>query len=90
MRPCQLIHVGTIDCVSTDSLTAVRPPVYYCMCFVCSWTFFCKRPFLCRDDAIVDLPLEHKMSALTPVQEAWPMKMLPPFATPPKAPKWRF
>ena len=43
----------------------------------------------CRDEAILNLPLGLKMSSLVPVEEDWPMKMLPPFATPPKAPKWR-
>jgi hypothetical protein len=45
---------------------------------------------MCRDEAILSLPLKHKVAALMPVQEDWPMKMLPPFATPPKFPKWRF
>lgn len=62
-------------------------PIYTSTFFLLYWR---KHEALCRDDAIVSLPLEHKMAALTPVKEDWPMKMLPPFATPPKAPKWRF
>ena len=43
----------------------------------------------CRNNALLALPPELRMAAIQPVQGEWSLKMLPPFASPPRAPKWR-
>jgi len=42
-----------------------------------------------RDEAVLALPPRLLQAAMAPT-EPFPMKVIPPFATPPRAPHWRF